>query len=308
MLYRLLGPLEVSALALGTGSLGEMFGPLDDVAATRVVHEALDLGITLIDTSPYYGSAEQRLGVALGGGRRDRVVLATKAGRYSDDDFDFRPERIRRSLQVSLRLLRTDHVDILQLHDIEFVAWGPVLEDSIAELRQLRADGLCRAIGVTGYPLPLMARAIREADLDVILTYAHATLLDDALTAELVPLAASHGVGLMNAAAVALGLLTAGGSRMNRPHPAPAAAQAAVRAMADLCEKRGVDIAVLANQYSLQRSGAPTTVVGTGKPHHLHAAVEALTAPIDEELLGDVLALRPPAGQRQWTSGLPENN
>ena len=88
------------------------------------MHEALDLGMTFIDTSPYYGSAEERLGKALSG-RREDVILGTKTGRYGFADFDFSPRRIRHSVEESLRLLDTDYVDILQFHDIEFVPLGP---------------------------------------------------------------------------------------------------------------------------------------------------------------------------------------
>lgn len=299
--------LTVSKLAFGTGPLGEMFGPLDESAATAVVHEALDLGITFIDTSPYYASAEERLGKALAG-RRDEVILGTKAGRYALDDFDFSPAGIRRSVEHSLTLLRTDYVDILQLHDIEFVPLGPLFEDSVAELVSLRDQGKCRYIGMTGYPAATMARAMRESDLDVLLTYSHATLLDDTLPRVLAPIAAEHGVGLINAAAVALGLLTPGGSNFGTAHPSTPAIRAAAAKMVQLCADRGVDVAFVANQYAIQRSGCATTLIGTGKPHHLRSAAAAVTAELDDQLVADLVALRPPVDGRTWTSGLGENN
>jgi L-galactose dehydrogenase len=309
MQYTRLGStdLTVSKLAFGTGPLGELFGPLDEADALSVVREALDLGITFIDTSPYYGSAEERLGKALVG-RRDEVVLGTKAGRYGFDDFDFSPARIRRSVENSLRLLRTDYVDILQLHDIEFVPLAGVFEESYAELAALRDEGKCRYIGMTGYPAATMARAMRETDLDVVLTYSHATLLDDTLQRELEPVAREQAVGLINAAAVALGLLTPGGSAIEIDHPATPLIRAAAARMVALCADRGVDIAFVANQYSIQRSGCATTLIGTGKPHHLRAAVDAVEAPLDEELIAELLELRPAVPDRTWTSGLVENN
>ena len=87
--------LDVSKLGFGTAPLGERFGPVEEAAAVAVVHEALDLGITFFDTAASYGNAEERLGKALVG-RRDEVVVGTKAGRYGFDDFDFSPARIRR--------------------------------------------------------------------------------------------------------------------------------------------------------------------------------------------------------------------
>jgi aryl-alcohol dehydrogenase-like predicted oxidoreductase len=298
--------LQVSEISFGTGSLGDMYGRLDDGDAIRLVHEVLDVGITFIDTSPYYGSAEERLGRALDG-RRDEVLIGTKAGRYGLDDFDFSPARIRRSLDESLRRLRTDHVDVLQLHDVEFVPLGPVLDDAFEALAELRASGKARCVGMTGYPVPTLSRVIEETDVDVVLTYAKSTLLDDSLM-DLVPLAERHGVGLINAAAVAIGLLTPGGSRATIGDPWPAAVAQAADRMRVLASDVGVDIAFLANQYSIQRTPAPTTVVGVGTSRHLHEALRAADTPIDEELLARFLALRPPSRERRWTMGLPENN
>lgn len=300
--------LEVSSLAFGTAPIGGLFGPVTESAAIEVVREAIDLGISFVDTSPFYGLAEERLGKALAGGRRDWVVLASKAGRYGLDDFDFSPARIRRSVENSLRLLKTDHLDVLQLHDIEFVPLEPVLTAAYEELVALRDEGKCRYIGMTGYPVTTMNRAMTETDLDVLLTYAHATLLDDTLLGEVAPVADECGVGLINAAAVALGLLTPGGSSMGSAHPATGVIRTSAARMAELCRQRGVDLAFVANAYSIQRSGCATTLIGTATSHHLRSAVEAADAPLDEDLVAELIALRPPAGERSWVSGLAQNN
>ena len=209
--------LDVSKLGFGTAPLGERFGPVDEAVAIAVVHEALDLGITFFDTAASYGSAEERLGKALAG-RRDEVVVGTKAGRYGFYDFDFSPARIRRNAEHSLRLLKTDYVDILQSHNIEFIPLGPLLDDSYAELAAMRDEGLCRYIGMTGYPAARMNAAMTQTDIDVCLTYAHATFLDDTLQREIAPVAAARGVGLINSAAVSLGLLT---PRVKHPDSSP---------------------------------------------------------------------------------------
>ena len=291
--------LDVSKLGFGTAPLGERFGPVKEAAAIAVVHEALDLGITFFDTAASYGSAEERLGKALVG-RRDEVVVGTKAGRYGFDDFDFSPARIRRNAEHSLRLLKTHYVDILQLHNIEFIPLGPLLDDSYAELAAMRDEGLCRYIGMTGYPAAMMNAAMTLTDIDVCLTYAHATLLDDTLQREIAPVAVSRGIGLINSAAVSLGLLTPGGSNIQTAHPATAVIREAAARMIELCANRGVDIAFVANQFSLQRSGCATTLIGTAKSHHLRSAADAVDAPLDEELVEDLLALRPPVADRAW--------
>jgi aryl-alcohol dehydrogenase-like predicted oxidoreductase len=298
--------LTVSRLAFGTAPLGGLFGSVDEAAGITVVHEALDLGITLIDTSSSYGNAEELLGKALAGRRQD-VVLATKAGR-SGSGFDFSPRGIRRSLDESLRRLRTDHVDVFQLHNIEFAHLERLFDDSFAELVSLREHGKCRYIGMTGYPAPAMIRALQEAELDVCLTYAHATLLDDTLQREIAPVARDRHVGLINAATVALGLLTPRGPADSSSHPASAPLREAAQRMAALCASRAADLAFVANQYSIQRSNCTTTVIGTSKSQHLRSAVAAAETSLDEALLEELLALRPPVEAQTWTSGLPENN
>lgn len=305
MKYNRLGEtdLDVSAVSFGTGPLGDLFGDVDEKQAQRIVGEAIHHGINFFDTAPYYGSAEERLGKAIRG-RRHELVIGTKAGRYGYDDFDFSPKRIREGLDRSLRLLQTDYVDVLQLHDIEYGSLDEVLTESFDELVRLRDAGKCRYLGVTGYSLIAMRRAMMETDIDVLLTYAHGTLLDDSIRTELAPIAEREGVGLMNAAAVALGILTSNpdwfrrdlmpdGTSIRLSHPGTEEIREAARKMVETCAAAGMDISTIATQYAVQRSGCPTTVVGTTKSRHLDAAVAAVTDPIDEELLERLLALRP---------------
>jgi L-galactose dehydrogenase len=309
MHYNQLGKtdLNVSAVSFGTAPLGDMFGAIEESVAIATVHRALDAGINFFDCSPFYGGglAERRLGTALRG-HLDQVVIGTKAGRYGADEFDFSPRRLRESLYQSLKLLQTDCIDIFQLHDIEFGELDGIFADSYSELVRLRDEGKCRYIGMTGYPMETLCRAVTETDLDVVLSYAHYTLLNTQLAGELAPLCEQNSVGLINAAAVALGLLTPAGSRVQVP-AGDRIVQAARRAV-EACMARGGDIAFLANQFSIQRSGAATTVVGTTKARHLDSAIAAEATPIDEDLLAAVLAETADVQALSWRSGLAENN
>src|SRR5882724_9487735 len=104
MEYRTLGrtDLQVSLLGFGTGPLGDEYGKTEPAEGARAVHFAIDNGINFFDSSPYYGRtlSEERLGQALVG-RRDKVVLATKCGRYDRDGFDFSPQRVAASVDES---------------------------------------------------------------------------------------------------------------------------------------------------------------------------------------------------------------
>jgi L-galactose dehydrogenase len=311
MEYRELGGtgLKVSVVGYGTAPLGGMFGSSDEERGLQSAYRALDAGINFFDSSPFYGGglAEERLGKVLRG-RRHEIIVGTKAGRYGDQEFDFSAERIRRGIEESLRLLGTDYVDILQLHDVEFVGLEGPIGEGYGELIRLRDAGMCRFIGMTGYPTATIRRVMSECDLDVTLSYAHCTLLDDCLTDEVLPMAKERGVGVINAAAVALGLLTEAGPP---PHIAQVVGQeicAVARRIVGVCQRQGADVSFLANQYSIQRSGCATTLIGTTKQRHLDSAVAAAAKPIDEELLADVLTSLGPDRRRHWMSGLPQNN
>lgn len=309
MQYNTLGStgLEVSAVSFGTAPLGDMFGDADESAAIGAVHRAVDAGINFFDSSPYYGQglAERRLGRAVNG-IRDEVLIGTKAGRNGQADFDFSPSAIRASLERSLQLLGTEYVDVFQLHDIEFVELDGVFGDSYAELVALRDEGKCRFIGMTGYPMKTLTRAVTETDLDVVLSYAHFTLLNTELESVLRPVCDSRDTAVINAAAVGLGLLTKAGLKIDLPAP-PEIVDAA-RAVTELCCSRGVDVSELANQFSIQRSGCATTVIGTTKAKNLDAAVAAVSSTIDDDLLGEVLALTEGVRGLSWMSGHAENN
>jgi aryl-alcohol dehydrogenase-like predicted oxidoreductase len=299
--------LQVSQVSLGTAPFGDLFGKTTDEQTRATTHHALDAGINFFDSSPYYGGglAEERLGRALRG-HRQHVFIGTKAGRYGADDFDFTPQRIRESLETSLRLLQTDYVDIFQLHDVEFVQLEPVFTDSYAELTRLRDEGKCRYIGMTGYPIKTLTRAATETDIDTILSYCHFTLLNTQLADELQPVCEKNGVGLFNAAAVHLGLLTRSGLRTTAP--AGKDVEQVAHTVVELCERNGIDPAFLANQFAIQRSGTASTVIGTTKVHHLDSAVTAAEAPINEDVLATVLAATAPIRRKSWVSGLAENN
>src|SRR5688572_20281241 len=124
MNYRPLGRtgLDISAVSLGGAALGQQYGPVSVADAAATVHAGIAAGVNLIDTSAYYGKgvSEQILGEVLQGGWREKVFICTKAGRLDRAAFDFSPAGMRACFERSLRRLRTDHVDILLAHDIEY--------------------------------------------------------------------------------------------------------------------------------------------------------------------------------------------
>src|SRR5262249_3566012 len=116
--------LEISELGLGGAAFGQQYGSVSAAEADSCVRSAIDAGINFIDTSAYYGKgrSEELIGAILEDGLREKVVLGTKAGRLDVDEFDFSPAGLQHCFEGSLRRLRTDYVDVLLAHDIEFAA------------------------------------------------------------------------------------------------------------------------------------------------------------------------------------------
>jgi L-galactose dehydrogenase len=306
--YRTLGRtgLEVSKLGFGGSPLGNEFGETDPAECERAVHCAIDLGINYFDVAPYYGRtlAETRLGAELEG-RRDKVILATKCGRYDVNGFDFSAARIRQSIDESLRRLRTDYLDVFLAHDIEFVSETQIVEEAIPTMRALQRDGKARFIGIAGLQLNLLRRVAEAVPVDVVLSYCCYNLLIADLDHLLTPFVKEHGIGLINASPLHMAILTAAGPPSW--HPAPAEVKEAGRAIVKLCEQRGVRASDLALQFSFAHPYVATTLAGMPTVEQVRQNVAAPTCAVDEALLAEVRNLVAPYKDRSWPTGLPEN-
>jgi L-galactose dehydrogenase len=281
-----------------------MYGTLPLGEADRCVHRAIELGVNLIDTSPYYGQtrSESVLGEILTLGLRDTIILCSKAGRNGHTDFDFTPAAMERSVEASLKRLRTDYLDILIAHDIEFADdFEAVFNDAAEVLHKLKAAGKCRFIGMSGLPLGILRTAIERCDLDVVISYTHYTLQNHCLVPDLLPTAEKYGVAVMNASPLCMGLLSDHGPP--EWHPAPAPVKAAARAAAELCRSRGKSLATLGMQFCHGEQRLATTISGAGRASEVEANVRALAAPMDQELLRDVQAALAPVKDVTWASG-----
>jgi L-galactose dehydrogenase len=298
--------LEVSELGFGASPLGALYGAFAEPDGIDAVRTALDLGVCFFDVSPYYGAtlAETVLGKALRGLDRSGYVLATKVGRYGDDDFDFSAERVKRSVRESLDRLRTDHLDLVQAHDVEFGDLDQVAQETLPALRELQQAGLVRAVGVTGYPLEALAYVTDQVPVDTVMSYCQYTLQDRRL-ARAAARFARAGATVLNASPLAMGALT---DRGPAPwHPAPARVQERFTAAAALCRARGTDIAKVALRFAVATGGFASTVVGTSNAAEMRRTVRWIDEPLDEELLRDVEECLAPVRDEGWANGLPEN-
>jgi len=216
MEFRRLGTsgLVVSVVGLGTNNLGMK---LDDAGSREVVHAALDEGITLFDTADSYGASEERLGALLEG-KRDDVVIATKFGSdvrrrglSNGEDWDARGSRryIRRAVESSLRRLRTDWIDLYQLHRPDPAT--PV-EETLSALDDLVREGKVRYLGSSNFAGWQVADAEWTARTRGLERFVSAqneySWLDRRIEDDLVPALEQYGIGLLPYFPLASGLLT----------------------------------------------------------------------------------------------------
>ena len=310
MKRRLLGRtgLEVPILAFGASSLGAEFRRVTVEEALASVHVALDLGMNLIDTSPFYGRgmSEVLLGIALKEVPRDSYTLCTKLGRYDLGHFDFSARRVAESVDVSLHRLGTDHLDIILCHDIEFVPMQRIVDETIPALRKIRDAGKVRFIGFSGYPQKIFRFVCDQTDVDCVLNYNQYTLQNTRFAEETVPWLVERGIGVMNAGPFSARLLT------DAPLPAwlkePESVKEAARKAAAACRARGTPIAKLALQFALENPLIATTIAGSANPANIRDWATWAAEPIDRELLAEVREIFAPVHNVGHVEGLPENN
>ena len=300
--------LHVPVLSFGASSLGAEFRSVTLDEALGSVRVALENGLSLIDTSPFYGRgmSEVLLGIALKGVPRDSYTLCTKLGRYDLPHFDFSAKRVAESVDVSLHRLGTDHLDIILCHDIEFVPMQQIVDETIPALRKIQKAGKARYIGFSGYPMKIFKFILEQTSVDCVLSYNQYTLQNTRFADEAVPYLISKNVGVMSAGPFSARLLT------NAPLPVwlkePESVKAAARAAAAHCASRGSDIAKLALQFSLANPDIATTVAGSANPHNIRNWAKWASEPIDHELLAEVQAIFAPVKNLGHKEGLPENN
>ena len=309
MEFRQLGNtgIQLSALSFGASSLGQEFREVDLSEAIRSVRVALDAGVNFIDTSPYYGrgTSECLLGFALRDVPRDSYYLGTKLGRYDENHFDFSAKRVQESIDVSLKRMGVDYLDIILCHDIEFVEMSQIVNETLPAMREIQRQGKVRFVGVSGYPMKVFRYIVERTDLDVILSYNHYTLQNNML-AELIPYLQERGVGIMNAAPFSARLLTK--APLPPWHKATPQVREICRRAVEFCDGHGVDIAHAALQFSIEKPEFTTCITGSANPNRIQQWVDWLENPIAPEIIRGVQDLLAPIHNWFYIEGRPENN
>lgn len=298
--------MKVSSLSFGASSLGGVFHDIKEKDAIEAVYTAIDLGMNFIDVSPYYGHlmAETVLGKALKNIPRDKYYLSTKVGRYGKDGvnmWDYSAKRAVESVYESMERLNVDHIDLINVHDIEFADLNLVVNETLPALVELRQKGLVGHVGITDLQLENLKWVIDHVPagtVESILNFCHFCLCDDKLV-DFLDYFESKGVGVINASPLSMGLLSERG--VPAWHPAPEALLRACQKAVDHCKAKGYPIEKLAMQFSISNPRISTTLFSTANPQNVKKNIEFIQEPIDWELVSEVKAI---IGDQQRVSWL----
>ncbi len=297
--------LQVSLVGLGCNNFG---GRIDLEASRKVIHKALDLGITLFDTADIYGEkggSETILGQVLGNRRKD-IILATKFGMDMDDAGILRGASRRYiicAVEASLRRLQTDWIDLYQLHTPDSLT---PIEETLRTLEDLMRQGKVRYIGCSNLPAWQVVEALwtaRYLGLNAFITCQDEySLLVREPERELLPAMAAYGLGLLPYFPLASGFLT-GKYKRNKPMPEGARLtntqrladryltdgnRQVVERLESFCGKRGRSLLELAFSWLVARPMVSSVIAGATKPEQLEQNVKAVDWSLTPEDLAEI--------------------
>jgi L-galactose dehydrogenase len=288
--------LQVSELSFGASSLGGVFHDIREAEGIKAVHTAIDGGMNFIDVSPYYGytKAETVLGKALLELPRDKYFLSTKVGRYGVDGhntWDYSAARVTASVQESMKRLHISHIDLINVHDIEFADLRQVVDETLPALVCLRQKGDVGHIGITDLQLENLQWVIDHSEpgtVESVLNFCHYCLCDERLT-DFIPYFQEHGIGIINASPLSMGLLSERG--VPNWHPAPKTLVEACQKAVEHCKAKNYPIEKLAIQYAISNPGISTTLFSSANPKNVERNLQYAAEPIDWDLVHEVQAI-----------------
>ncbi|MET7401988.1 aldo/keto reductase [Dactylosporangium sp. NPDC005572] len=315
MQYRSLGTtgVQVSTLVLGAMNFGRLGRTTPD-EVTAMVDAALDAGINVVDTADMYGQgeSEELVGRAIAG-RRDDVVLATKAGMPMGDERNHRGGSRRwlvTALEASLRRLGVDHVDLYQLH-----RWDPATsdEETLSALTDLQRAGKIRYFGSSTFPAYRMVQAewaAREHRLSRYVTEQPSySILQRGIEAHVLPVAERYGLGVLAWSPLASGWLSGAvragrdittsrsafmPQRFDLTRPANQARLDAVERLAKVADEAGLTLIQLALGFVTAHPAVTGAIVGPRTIDHLRSQLDAADTVLRADVLDAIDAIVPP--------------
>ncbi len=304
--------LTVSKICFGTSAVGDMpnsYGyHVDEERAKQTVRAIFDSPVNFLDTARMYGSgrSEERIGAVIRerGGLPDGFIISTKLDRDMETN-RFDGDQVRRSLEQSLRALGVDRVQLLHLHDPEYVpslneVTGP--NGSLEALFRMKEEGLAEAVGLAAGKVDIMMPLLRDWDFDALITHNRYTLLNRNADM-MIDFALSKGIAVLNAAPYGSGMLAKGSKSSSRhayQEPTNATLQS-VRKIEAICERRSIPLGAAALQFSMRDERIASTVCGISKPERIQQTMDWAGWPIDDKIWNELLALPFESGDPEET-------
>ena len=312
--------LKVTTLGFGGAPLGAVGDRLTETEACSIVQRAWQGGLRYFDTAPLYGHglSEKRLGAALRELPRDEFALSTKVGRLLVPEaegerfpgmrdaeplairYDYSFDAVRRSLASSLERLGLDRVDILLCHDID--AWThadaqpgvfeAARRGALPALRELREQGVARAIGLGVNEWQVCSRVLDEMDVDCFLLAGRFTLLEQAPLAEFLPKCVERNASVIIGGPYNSGILATDDRRRATYDykPAPDHLWRKAQAIRRMCEDHGVDPRAAALQYPLRHPAVASVIPGMWALREVDENLALMAAEIPAALWRDLAA------------------
>jgi len=242
--------------------------------------------------------------------RKPYWAISTKVGRYGKDGvntWDYSGRRAQESVGESMERLGVEYIDLIHVHDIEFQAGMPgglqkVVDETLPALVELKEKGLVGHVGITDLQLDNLKWVVDHSPkgmVETVLNFCHYCLCDDALADDL-DYFEQHGIGLINASPLSMGLLSSRG--IPQWHPAPKTLVEACQRAAEHCAQKGYPIEKLAMQFAVSNPRVPTTLFSSANPDNVHRNLEFIAAPIDWQLVKEVQDIIGPAMRQTWNN------
>lgn len=318
--------LRVTGMGFGGAPIGGFRGAVSEDDSRASIRAALDHGLTLYDTSPFYGygRSELRVGQALRDLPRDSFVLSTKVGRVMEPyppsgppeglrpgglpfapRFDYSARGAERSIEQSMMRLGIPEFDILYIHDVDVFThksqaeadrrYDEAVSGCLPYLLELRRRGVIKAVGVGLNEVAMSLRFARETDIDCILLAGRYTLLDQEAVDELFPVCLEKGIGVVLGAPFSSGVLATGLTEAARYNYGAVPAEIAdrVRRLETISARHGVGLKAAALQFPLGHPAIASVIPGAVSAREVEDNVasmaETIPAAFWDELVADGL-------------------
>ncbi|NAZ76450.1 aldo/keto reductase [Kineococcus sp. T13] len=306
--------VHLSTLGFGAAAIGNLYRAVDDTTARAAVDAAWDAGIRYFDTAPHYGLglSERRLGAALRERPRGEFVVSSKVGRLlvertpplprDDEGFDvpgdlarerdYGRDGVLRSIEATLRRTGLDRLDVVYVHDPD-EHWEQAAGEAVPALVELREQGVVGAVGVGMNRSAMLARFLRETDVDLVMLAGRYTLLEQGALDDVLPAALELGRAVVAVGVFNSGLL----AREQVPDDAtwdyaqaPEHLIARARALAAVCAEHGTTLPAAAVAFPLRHPAVVDVTLGMRSPQEVVRDAALHAGAVPEQLWEDLAA------------------